>query len=89
MKRFLCIILILLAIISSGWSEQDRIQKTLDHMKKALNDHDFEILVPYLAEDFSYNGYTGDMAHLIMRQIINQYPKSVISISIKNIEKSG
>jgi hypothetical protein len=89
MKRFLFIILILITTISSGWADQPRIQKTLDHMKMALNNHDFEILVPHLAANFSYNSYEGEMAQLIMRQIVDQYPKAIESISIKNIEKSG
>jgi hypothetical protein len=89
MKRFLIIILFLASIIANGRANHGNIQQTLDHLKSALNDHEFEQLAPHLATNFSFNGYDGEMGRMIMRQIVNQYPKAITSISIKNIEKSG
>jgi hypothetical protein len=89
MKRFLIIILFLAATISNGWADHGNIQQTLDHLKSALNDHDFEQLTPLLATNFSFNSYDGEMGRMIMRQIVDQYPKAIASISIKNVEKSG
>jgi hypothetical protein len=74
---------------SASWANHDDIQVTLDNLQKALNQHDFAILNPYLADEFSYSGYGGSMGLNIMTQIVDQYPRTIKSIAIQAVEKSG
>ncbi len=89
MKRAISLTLIILALSSSpGWAN-DSIQKTLDHLQQALNEHDFGTLKPYLAEDFSFNGYDGAMGLNIMTQIVNQYPRTIRAITVRSVVEQG
>ena len=88
MKQFICVIsFIFVFSTSASMAEetqvQQNIQQTLNLLKSALNQHDFDMLKPYLSTDFSFNGYDGDMGHMIMRQIVMQYPRTIESIMIQ------
>ncbi|MEE9167879.1 MAG: pepsin/retropepsin-like aspartic protease family protein [Candidatus Neomarinimicrobiota bacterium] len=94
MKRFSGSILIVLALIISAsraeqQNTQQNIQKTLNRLVSALNQHDFDALAPYLSADFSFNGYDGKMGRTIMRQIVAQYPNTIESIMIQKFEEKG
>ena len=51
---------------------QENLVRLLDKLKTSLNEHKFEIIEPFLAGEFSYNSYSGEMAHVIMQQIVEQ-----------------
>ncbi len=78
-------VLVLVLTCSPSLADQQSIQQTLDQLKAALNEHEFALLEPVLAEDFSFAGHQGTLAKGIMRQIVNQYPRTIMSISIRDV----
>ncbi len=93
MKRIACLAVLIFSLLSLSsspcWSEKSELQETVDHLESALNQHDFDILRPYLARNFSFSGYEGEMAISIMRQVVDQYPRTIQSITIQNVEDVG
>ncbi len=85
MKRTICLVVLILTLCSSyGWAHNP-IQTTLDHLQQALNENDFAALKPHLADEFSFNGYDGSMGLSIMTQIVDQYPRTIRSISVQSV----
>jgi len=88
------LILVIFSLAMTACKEQHSetgasIQATLDHLKIALNEHDFEEIEPLIAVDFAFNGYDGEMGRMIMSQIVAQYPQKTSAINITDVKLEG
>ncbi|NQV15500.1 aspartyl protease family protein [bacterium] len=93
MKSMLYVLLMILSLCTITCRDEytlegNSIQSTLEKLQIALNQNDFTKIEPLMADNFSFNGYDGEMGRMIMSQVVSQYPKKTASIKIRNVIKS-
>jgi hypothetical protein len=82
MKRIL-IILLVVVFARSILKSQNTAEclKTVDLTVQAINQKKSELIIPFLASDFTISGQKGDIAKLILRQLFAQLNDSVIEFN--------
>jgi predicted aspartyl protease len=67
-------------------ADRERIEHALVSLKSAVNQDDFAIVEPLLDNRFAYGEHRGDMALLILRQVVVQFPE-IKSIEITDVRE--
>lgn len=65
--------------------DTDRITATLEVIRTSVNARNFDVLEPSLAPAFNYQGREGGLSRLIMRQVVEGYPRQIEAITILGI----
>jgi len=89
-SRFTLLFFAIAFIITSVWAENaldKKMQKSMYILKQSLNSNDFSILELYLAENYRVEGYDGDIAKMVIGQVIAAYPTKLKSIEIVSSEE--
>lgn len=87
--RSLLISLSLLISISSFSQVDSRIEKIVNLTSKSISEHSSEKLEPYLAKDFEIAGQSGDLAKMILSQLISQLNDRVVSYKFLRTESDA
>ena len=69
--------------------DTDRIAATLESLRQSVNAHDYALLEPSLADDFTYQGSDAGMSQMIMRQVVAGYPRELSAIKIISISEKA
>ncbi len=88
MKKIIALSVLLLLInkVDAQYSKDpQQFHSTVHTLWESLNAQDYKLLSTFIDEDFTYQGYDGDMATMIMKQVVEGWEKSIDEIRVDKV----
>lgn len=88
MKNLIAIILVLFSINFAKAQDETECKKIVLQIYESINKKDSEPLLKHLSDDFSFEGYSGEIAKQIIQQLFSQLNTQISNINKISSEKT-
>lgn len=75
--------------ITTASATDPALDRALEMLRQAVNQHDYRLLEPQLAPEFTYQGRGADLGRMIMQQVVTGFPEEVDRIVVDSVTRSG
>lgn len=89
MKKIITLSILFLLINKVGAQDSkdpQQFHSTVHTLWESLNTKDYELLSTVIDDDFTYQGYQGDMATMIMKQVVSGWEDGITEIHVDRFE---
>jgi hypothetical protein len=87
LQALLCSI-ILTNSVAAHPADVGRITASLETLRESVNQHDYSLLEPALAVNFTYQGNEPGMSQMIMQQVVAGFSDSISAINVVSVSES-
>lgn len=88
MKNLIAIILVIFSINFAKAQDETECKKIVSQIYESINKKNSEPILKFLSDDFSFEGYSGDIAKQIVQQLFSQLNTQISNINKISAEKT-